>query len=98
MLRDFGLAACLCFMAMGLNNVLADQGAASRQQPPPRSAQNVTNGSTELLRSNKVGYAVHHPANIAPGKIAPDASAQCRNGSFSTSHPDICSTNGDVSR
>lgn len=98
MLRDFGLAVCLCCMAMGLNNVLADQSAALQQKLPKRSAQNVTNGSTELVRSNQEGNAVLHPAHIVSGKGPPDTSAQCRDGGFGRSHLGTCSSNGDASR
>jgi hypothetical protein len=64
--------------------------------PTPSESQLVEHGSY----INKDGVRVHSPAHTKTGEPPTNASAQCRDGSysFSTHHQGTCSHHGGVSR
>ncbi|WP_188793774.1 DUF3761 domain-containing protein [Dyella nitratireducens] len=89
-------------LALGLNaTALAQNVQPDTLQQGTRS---VTNGSTQLIEQgtyvNRDGVVVHRPGHTVSGAVPPDASAQCRDGSYSFSlhHSGTCSHHGGVSR
>lgn len=65
---------------------------------PKKTEPNEADLQTHGHYVNKAGQAVHSPAKAVDGKVPTDASAQCRDGSysFSKSHRGTCSHHGGV--
>jgi hypothetical protein len=99
MFKQIGLFLAL---ACGFSAIAISQQAPATT--PQQGAQNVTNGSTELIEQgsyvNRDGESIHRPAHTVSGAAPAGASAQCRDGSysFSTHHQGTCSHHGGVSQ
>jgi hypothetical protein len=92
----FGLACAFATTAPAYELAPSQSPQQAQQTPPSHDDHLVESGSYV----DKAGNTVHRPAHTVSGNAPTDATAQCRDGSysFSQSHRGTCSHHGGVAR